>query len=233
MNKITLNPYRTEGKVAILIDGGFFLKRLHALAPSEDCGNVDYIIKMVQILCSGHANRLGQLIYRIFFYDCPPFENGLHNPITNKFIDFKKQPQYKFKANLFDKLRNLRKMALRLGRLNINSFCSWQIKPQKVKELLQGKIKVEDLNPEEDIVPALQQKQVDMKIGVDITSMVLKKQVSTIVLVAGDGDFVPASKLARREGVDFILDPMWAHINPDLNEHVDGIHSVLFNRKKD
>ena len=51
-------------------------------------------------------------------------------------------------------------MALRLGRLNINSFCSWQIKPQKVKELLLGKIKVEELNPEEDIVPALQQKQV-------------------------------------------------------------------------
>ena len=60
------------------------------------------------------------------------------------------------------------------------------------------------------------------------TSMVLKHQVESIVLVAGDGDFVPASKLARREGVDFILDPMWAHINPDLEEHVDGIKSVLF-----
>lgn len=229
----TMNPYQTEGKVAILIDGGFFLKRLHALAKPEDCENVDYIVKMIQILCSGHATRLEQQIYRIFFYDCPPFEKGLHNPLTGRFIDFKKQPQYLFKANLFDKLKNLRKMALRLGRLNINSFCSWQIKPQKINDLLLGKIKIEDLKPEEDIVPALQQKQVDMKIGVDITSMVLKKQVSTIVLVAGDGDFVPASKLARREGVDFILDPMWAHINPDLNEHVDGIHSVLFNRRKD
>ena len=101
-----------------------------------------------------------------------------------------------------------------------------------MNELLNGKIKIEDLDPTYDIVPFLQQKQVDMKIGADITSMVLKKQVTAIVLVAGDGDFVPASKLARREGVDFILDPMRAHINPDLNEHVDGIHSVLFNKKK-
>ncbi len=122
MTQTTLNPYQTDGKVAILIDGGFFLKRLHALAKPEDCKNVDYIVKMIQILCSKHAMRLEQQIYRIFFYDCPPFEKGLHNPLTGKFIDFKKQPQYQFKANLFDRLKNLRKMALRLGRLNINSL---------------------------------------------------------------------------------------------------------------
>ena len=87
------------------------------------------------------------------------------------------------------------------------------------------------MDPVTDILPSLHQKQVDLKIGVDITSMVLKHQVDSMVLVAGDGDFVPASKLARREGVDFILDPMWAHINPDLQEHVDGIYSVLFNYK--
>ena len=46
-------------------------------------------------------------------------------------------------------------------------------------------------------------------------------------LVAGDSDFVPAAKLARREGIDFILDPLWATIRPDLHEHVDGLHTVL------
>lgn len=227
VQKTTVNPYQTEGKVAILIDGGFFLKRLHTMTDPVNCENVDYIIKMIRTLCFNHASRLNQQIYRVFFYDCPPFEKGLHNPLTKKFIDFKKQPQYKFKIDLFNKLKNLRKMALRLGCLNDNSICRWQIIPQKVNDLLHGKIKFEDLDPEKDIVPNLRQKQVDMKIGVDITSMVLKKQVSTIVLVAGDGDFVPASKLARREGVDFILDPMWAHINPDLNEHIDGIYSGL------
>ena len=143
-------------------------------------------------------------------------------------MKFNESPQFLFKTALFEKLKGLRKMALRLGRISVDSKCSWLIKPERIKELLNGKIVVGDLDPEKDLTPNIRQKQVDMKIGVDITSMVLKHQVESIVLVAGDGDFVPASKLARREGVDFILDPMWAHINPDLEEHVDGINSVLF-----
>ena len=62
-----------------------------------------------------------------------------------------------------------------------------------------------------------------MKIGIDIASLAYKKQVDRIVLIAGDSDFVPASKLARREGIDFVLDPLWNHINPDLFEHIDGL----------
>ena len=37
--------------------------------------------------------------------------------------------------------------------------------------------------------------------------MAYKKQADQLVLVAADADFVPAAKLARREGIDFILDP--------------------------
>ena len=64
-----------------------------------------------------------------------------------------------------------------------------------------------------------------MRIGVDIASMAYKKQVNQIILIAGDSDFVPAAKLARREGIDFILDPMWANIQEDLFEHIDGLKS--------
>ena len=223
--------YRTVGKVAILIDGAFFLKRMNHLCRPEDRGNVDYIEKMIRILCVKHAKKLNQQIYRIFFYDCAPYDGAIHHPLTNRFINFKKTEHYQFKTALFEKLRTMRKMALRLGRLNIDTTCRWQIKSEKVKELLKHSISVEQLDPEKDILPALRQKQVDMKIGIDIASMVLKHQVESIVLIAGDGDFVPASKLARREGIDFILDPMWAHINPDLNEHVDGVNTVLFQRR--
>ena len=45
-------------------------------------------------------------------------------------------------------------------------------------------------------------------------------------LDAYDSDFVPAAKLARREGIDFVLDPMRANVEPQLFEHVDGIKSV-------
>jgi uncharacterized LabA/DUF88 family protein len=47
------------------------------------------------------------------------------------------------------------------------------------------------------------------------------------VLVSGDSDFVPAAKLARREGMEFILDPLWQSVNNDLFEHIDGLQSGL------
>lgn len=65
-----------------------------------------------------------------------------------------------------------------------------------------------------------------MKIGVDIATLTLKKLVNKIILIAGDSDFVPAAKLARDEGVDFVLDPMWSPIKDELYEHIDGLKSV-------
>ena len=66
-----------------------------------------------------------------------------------------------------------------------------------------------------------------MRIGLDIASMTLKRQVDTIVLVTGDSDFVPAAKLARREGVEVLIDPQWQRVSDKLAEHVDGIASVF------
>ena len=70
-----------------------------------------------------------------------------------------------------------------------------------------------------------------MKIGLDIASLAYKKQVDQIILISGDSDFVPAAKLARREGIDFILDPMWSDIADDLFEHIDGLKSQWKKKK--
>ena len=64
-----------------------------------------------------------------------------------------------------------------------------------------------------------------MRIGLDIASLAFKGQVERIILIAGDSDFVPAAKLARREGIDFILDPLRKTIRADLQEHVDGLRT--------
>lgn len=53
----------------------------------------------------------------------------------------------------------------------------------------------------------------------------LQKQVEQIILISGDSDFVSAAKLARREEIDFILDPLGAPIKPDLFEHIDGLRT--------
>ena len=64
-----------------------------------------------------------------------------------------------------------------------------------------------------------------MKIGLDIASLSYKKQVDQIVLISGDSDFVSAAKLARREGIDVVLDPLGAPIKEDLFEHIDGLRT--------
>ena len=87
-----------------------------------------------------------------------------------------------------------------------------------------GSLEVADIS-EKDIQINIEQKGVDMRIGVDISSLAFKKQVDQIILVSGDSDFVPAAKLARREGIDFLLSPMGNPIKSDLFEHIDGIVS--------
>jgi len=162
-------------------------------------------------------------LYRILFYDCVPFQKKVHNPITNRSIDFSKTPQAQFRREFHEELRRLRKVALRLGQLRDGG--KWIIKPEKGALLLKKKITLADLT-ENDVCYDLRQKGVDIKIGLDIASLAYKRFVRRIVLVAGDCDFVPAAKLARREGIDFILDPMWNPIDPNLYEHIDGLRST-------
>ena len=125
---------------------------------------------------------------------------------------------------LFEELRKQRKVALRLGFLK-NSSKEWTIKSSLTKDLISGKKTVDELG-EHDVVYPLDQKAVDMKIGLDIASLAYKTQVHQIILIAGDSDFVPAAKFARCEGIDFILDPMLNPIHPSLYEHIDGMRTI-------
>ncbi len=109
---------------------------------------------------------------------------------------------------------------MRLGWVRDNG--SWRLTDPASKELTKGKRDVASLT-DGDFFRDLSQKGVDMKIALDIASLAYKKQVQQIVLISGDSDFVPAAKLARREGIDVILDPMWKKLSDDLYEHVDGI----------
>ena len=94
------------------------------------------------------------------------------------------------------------------------------------KKLFKKEINIDDLT-ENDVFFDLIQKRVYINIGLDIASMAFKKQVQQMILISWDSDFVPAAKLARREGIDFILDPMWNPIKPHLFEHIDGLISKI------
>jgi len=177
-------------------------------------------------MCIAHLVQEGRKrrLYRIFFYDCPPITKKVHNPISKKAIDLSQSQLAQWRNAFHNELRKLRKTALRLGYLNERSG-HWTVRQEVLKRLLNKEIAIDELT-EEDVKYEAHQKGVDMRIGLDIASMAFKGQVDQIVLVAGDSDFVPAAKRARREGIDFVLDPMWASIRPDLHEHIDGLHST-------
>ncbi len=264
-------------QIAILIDGGFFLKRLSKLVPANHCDTPENIARCVRKLCFNHVMRLkggsGKLwqqhLYRVFFYDAQPYDGKAHHPIENKSIDFAKSQVALQRQQLFEQLRKERKLALRLGKVNRDH--DWTLSPRLTKTALKTRQQLAPLqslatqlqqaaDPAQpvqlqlsteqaqqllaahdfwqnlqagDVALGLRQKGVDMRIAIDIASLTLKKQVSTIVLVAGDSDFVPAAKLARREGMEFILDPLWQNVNDDLFEHIDALQSGLSRPARD
>lgn len=253
-------------RIAVLIDGGFFIKRLPRVVGEQFRGTPDAVAETARILCKRHVQRLiGERnnanpsrwidhVYRLFYYDARPYDGVSHHPLANRRIEYVRTEQAAFREALFQALRQKRKFALRLGKVSKES--EWQIAARLTKRLLKTKdwlpfleaaldgrdagVLTADQRRElagvitswrelgdADVALGLRQKGVDIRIGLDIASITLKKQADTIILVTGDSDFVPAAKLARREGVEFILDPMWQQVGDDLFEHIDGLVSVL------
>lgn len=210
-------------KTAILVDGGFYKVRAHYFAGDK---SPEARAKELERYCWAHINDQEDAeLYRIFYYDCPPVSKKVYHPLTKTQIDLGKSPHYEWMNNFFDELKKKRKFALRMGRLS-EEQCNYLLSAQTIKRLCNGSIKIEDLT-QADFKIDIIQKGVDMKIGLDIASLAYKKQVDQIILISGDSDFVPAAKLARREGIDFILDPMGATIKDDLFEHIDGMRTKI------
>ena len=220
-------------KAAILIDGGYYLKRLPTVRLDVDSADPDAVARSIWQLVKSHLEKLNeidqapnpvQLLYRTFYYDARPYTRKEHRPVSGAAIDYARTDQAQFREQLFDRLRSSRSVAVRLGEIRREPSRSWTLNSESQKRLLNGSLALADLT-DDDFSPAIRQKGVDMRIGLDIATLTLKRHVDTIVLVSGDADFVPAAKLARREGIRFVLDPLWNHIPSDLNEHIDGLTS--------
>lgn len=218
-------------KVAILIDGGFFLKRLKTVRPDIERGDPVATDRAVGQLVWNHLRYLKEryggetehsLLYRCFFYDAHPYTKRAHLPVSNRSIDYSKTDEAVFRLNIFSYLRKRPNFAVRLG--TVERERAWILDEKAQKQLLRRDRRVEDLT-DSDFYPGFRQKAVDMRFGLDIASLTLKRQANVLVLVTGDSDFVPAAKLARREGVSVILDPLWQSVKDELFEHIDGLRS--------
>ena len=205
-------------KVVFIIDGWFMRKRIYSLK------SFHYDGKHIRGYCKRHL-RPDDTIYRIFYYDTEPLDKKGHNPITKKGIDFSKTNTAIAQYELLDSIKKTPNFALRLGK-TIWKNNGWILDSQKFKDLANKKITIDDLT-ENDVAPLIEQKAVDMKMGLDIASIATKRLADRLVIISGDADIVPALKLARQEGMIVVLDPLWNPIRTELSEHVDFISSKV------
>ena len=208
--------------VAILVDGGFYRRRAAKLF-----GHKDPKARAEELMeyCRRHIRNHGSRLYRIFYYDCPPSDKVIYHPLTKQQVNLAKSDDYKWMHSFHRELTKKRKLALRMGE-NLETQDGFQLKSKPLKEILSGKLEVAHLT-ERDFYLDITQKGVDMRIGLDIASLTANNYVNQIVMISGDSDFVPAAKHARRTGIDFILDPMWARISDSLHEHIDGLYGPV------
>ncbi len=230
---------------AILVDGAFFLRRFKHCFPDHNKENPESVAEGLRMLAYWHlVQRIGatevneqrarhmlldesRQFYRLFFYDCPPLEKRMHTPVGRRSKDFGKSPEARFRRQLHREILKLRKVALRLGRLNETS--KWRLTESATQRLITEPRSFEPTDDDFEI--DTKQKGVDMRLGLDVASLAFKQQVDQIVIVAADADFVPAAKLARREGIDVVLDRMGEHRAAiDLLEHVDALRDCFMPR---
>ena len=211
-----------ERRTAILVDGGYYRKRATAL-----WGRKDPSVRAAELVtyCMLHITEPEDPrdLYRIFYYDCPPMKRTMKHPLDCSEINYSEEPMTKWTNDFYNELTRKMRVALRMGEL-AESVASYVLKPEAMKALLHKTKSVDDLT-KEDFRLDVKQKGVDMRIGLDAATISAGGKVNQIVLIAGDSDFIPVAKLVRRNGVDFILDPMNQSPKQSMYQHVDAIET--------
>ncbi|WP_051416429.1 NYN domain-containing protein [Asinibacterium sp. OR53] len=192
-------------RVAILIDGAFFLKRFNTNNQRMPrIADMQPFINDIMQMVNNNPTKANDTLLRTYYYDCRPFGETKTDPKGNV-VNFSQKPAFAA-ANLFhNDLKAFPQLALRLGEL---SFDGWKVDPENSASFK----------------PDFKQKAVDMKIGLDIAWMAGKRTIDKLVLVAGDSDFVSPMEFARKEGILVYLYPMkQLQIKSVLKEHADFV----------
>ena len=209
-------------KTAIMVDGGFYRRRARDLWGKMT--PVDAASKMITY-CMHHIvePKEPRDLYRIFYYDCPPLDKKMKHPLTGVMIDTKTLAGNIWATDFHKALVDKRKVALRMGEL-AKEQAKYILTPNAINDLINKKRDITSLT-EDDFIIDSKQKGVDLRIGLDAASLAYGRYADQIILIAGDSDFIPVAKMARRQGIDFILDPLKNHVKPNLLEHVDGVQT--------
>ena len=204
-------------KTALLIDAGWFAKNLATkFTPKVDWPSAEQIRRNAIA-----ALAKDEEIFRIFYYDCEPSSDPITNPIDKVTKNYAAEPPHSTRMQVFRQLGQMDYVALRRGDL---MFRDWEVTEKYKKALLKGTVSPLTAS---DIRPDFRQKGVDMRIGIDVASLSLRRLVERIILFSADTDMIPAMKLARREGVQvFVVKLGSSGPNRALLENADGVRRV-------
>ena len=216
-----------ERNTAVLIDGGFLVNTFMGKFSTED--HKAYM-KAEQVIKNAHKICPKEQIFRIYYYDCAPYGGKERHPVSGHVTDYSKTAFHII--NFQSELARSERLAFRKGLLR---FEGWKFAKhfnvfnfiqnlQSTIEAMKGATIEEDKTPtlsDKDIVPSFEQKRVDIKIGLDIAWLSLKKIVTQIIIVTSDSDFIPVMKFARKEGVQVILCSISGKFRQEMLEHCD------------
>ncbi len=203
-------------KVAVLVDAGYVLKNLYRLLKRQ-AATADE----VYAFCLACVNKKEEDLLRIYYYDCPPYDKVVRHPVTGEKIDFGATDTAKERKVLLQDLSVREKVACRMGTLKFRGWEPTMAGHQKLK-------RSQKLEPT-DLMPSFDQKQVDVKIGLDVAWLSGNHIVDKIILATADTDFTPAMKFARQSGVTIVLAKLkGATVHEELLQHSDEHRVVPF-----
>lgn len=195
-------------KTAVLLDGQFVNMKL-----TKDPDPVKQAVRLLKVAHIALAKD--EELFRIYYYDCEPFKGKKPDPFGNV-VDFEASPQFAWQNKLLAYIKNQQHTAVRLGEI---SYKGWKLNPYLHRKL--SKSGAAHTFTAADFKPDFQQKGVDMRIGLDVATLAMGRLVDRIVMVTADSDFIPAMKLARREGVQVALCMLGNASKPNFAGHAD------------
>jgi uncharacterized LabA/DUF88 family protein len=198
-------------RIALMVDGGFLKKKLcqrnHRDATVQDIAGFCNIVLQKPPLAQAQ-------LFRIYFYDAPPFEGKVTNPLSGAVQNMAGTAQAVQNTQLLRSLELQPNFAVRRG---IVSCQGWKLGNAALRAISRQPRAI----TARDLVPDLKQKGVDMRIGLDIAWLATKRLIDGIALVTGDSDFIAPMKLARKEGIRIYLETMGHPVYIELKVHAD------------
>jgi uncharacterized LabA/DUF88 family protein len=201
-----------KANFAILVDGGFI--RVKLKQRNKHFPTVDEIKAEIDRIKANPA-LADYALLRVYYYDAPPASGVLTNPVDSSTVDLAANPNFAANLGLQQKLEMQPDFALRSGETSVHG---WALGDAALRNIVEKGPRVLEAK---DFVPNIEQKGVDLRIGLDIARLALRGLAQVVVVVTGDSDMVPAFKFARREGIRVYLDHMGHAVKRDLKAHVD------------